>query len=61
MVYKLVVENDKLNKDMRRLLQIFPEGVLIQTKGKDSPDSTTILTNQEFDTRIYQIKNEIGR
>lgn len=58
-VYKLLRENQKLNKEMKRLLQIFPEGVIIRTSENEDSKSNSSFANQEFKSRICNLRNSI--
>lgn len=58
-LYKLLRENQKLNKEMKRLLQIFPEGVIISTKDTDDSSKSSIFTNHEFSSHICDIRNRL--
>ena len=72
-LYILLQQNQKLNKEMKRLLQIFPESVLIkfmnEQQRKNSDDSAGIksymekswFTNQKFSSHIWEIDKSIKK
>lgn len=60
-LYKLLRENQKLNAEMKRLLQIFPESVIIRTKDFGEIDGNQYFANQEFKTRICDINKHVNQ
>jgi hypothetical protein len=57
-LYKVLFQNNKLIKEMKRLLEIFPESVIIRSKNSDSK-SQTFYSNNEFNRDIANIKNNL--
>ena len=62
-LYKLLIENKRLIKSMKKILETFPHGVLIQVRESDY-DEEIYFTNHEFQNHIYSIKEntkELGK
>ena len=57
-LYKLLIENKKLIKEMKKILESFPHGVIIQSRDSEFKDEV-YFTNHEFQEHIYAIKNNI--
>ena len=58
-LYGLVSKTEKLIDEMKRLLQVFPESVIIRTSGEDEVKKKKYFANHQFNTRICDIQNEI--
>jgi len=58
-LYGLVSKTEKLIDEMKRLLQVFPESVIIRTSGKNEVKKKKYFANHQFNTRICDIQNEI--
>jgi hypothetical protein len=64
-LYQLLLQNQKLNQEMKRLLQIFPESVIIRFMNENQPEKSPseseklCFTNHEFDSNICDVKNSI--
>lgn len=57
-LYRLVFENNKLVKEMKRLLDIFPEGVIIKSRPDDASEKV-LFQNQEFRRRMAETEKFI--
>jgi hypothetical protein len=58
-LYGLVSKTEKLIDEMKRLLQVFPESVIIRTSGKNEVKKKKYFANHQFNTRICNIQNKI--
>ena len=57
-LYQIIMKNEKLIWEMRKLLEAFPHGVLIKFQ-QPSDEFSSVFTNEEFNKQIYQIRNKI--
>ena len=57
-LYKLLLENKRLNSEMKRVLEIFPHGVIIQSRTKETL-SKIHFSNQDFQSQICSLKDDI--
>lgn len=57
LLYQTIYENEQLVKEMKKLLEIFPEGVLITKEHNFSNDQ--FWTNQHFEKSICDIKQNV--
>ena len=57
-LYKLIFANQKLNQEMKKLLEIFPEGVFIKSYHQNMLDEATMANNQ-FKKYICNVKDSI--
>ena len=55
----MMLANQKLVKEMRRLLKIFPNGVIIHSN--PVPSSSVKLINRNFREKISDIKNRLAK
>ena len=71
-LYKLLLQNQKLNREMKRLLQIFPESVIIRfmSSQKHDPEispegpifqNSSCFTNEEFTNHICNVEKSISK
>ena len=60
-LYKLIRENEKLVNEMKRLLQVFPESVIIRTQDVKNSKKMKYFANHRFSTQICDIQNEISK
>lgn len=69
-LYQTLLQNQKLNKEMKKILEIFPEGVIITTSDseidtpkernlKESQLPSVLFTNHKFDLNICDLKSSI--
>jgi len=57
-LYSLILKNEKLVDEMKKLLTIFPYGVIIQ-KCADTGHKEVVFSNREFETKICEVKRSI--
>jgi hypothetical protein len=57
-LYKLLLENKRLISEMKRVLEIFPHGVIIQSRTKKTL-SKIHFSNQDFQSQICYLKDDI--
>lgn len=57
-LYSNVLRNEKLARELRRTLRIFPSGVLVQTS-KHEDAQKVCFSNHEFQEQIQDVKNNI--
>ena len=60
-LYKLIRENDKLIIEMKRLLQVFPESVIIRADDVTNTKKKKYFANHQFSVNICDIQKEINR
>jgi len=58
-LYVLIAKNQKLINEMKRLLQVFPESIIIRANGTGTKRIKKYYANRHFTTRICDIKEEI--
>jgi signal transduction histidine kinase len=58
-LYATILQNEKLIKEMKRILQVFPNGVIIWPWNRDDGDQKC-FTNEVFDTKISKIRGDIN-
>ena len=58
-LYGLVSKTEKLIDEMKKLLQVFPESVIIRTSEKNEVKRKKYFANRQFNTRICNIQNKI--
>ena len=58
LLWQIILKNEKLAKEMRRLLEVFPYGVIIQLKNS-SPETSNVFTNDEFNKNVLNVKSRI--
>ena len=54
---KIKIKSEKLIEEQKRILTLFPHGVIIRSRSNLS-DGKTIFTNQEFEAQIVKIRNK---
>jgi RNase H-fold protein (predicted Holliday junction resolvase) len=59
-VYRLLFEKKKLINEIRRILEIFPESVIIRSK-LDKELNKGYYSNNEFDKSIVNIRDQISQ
>ena len=58
-LYSSIQKCEKLIEEQKRILKFFPDSVIIQHKFDDS-ECKTIFSNNEFDTQIMKIRNQVN-
>jgi len=58
-LYKTIIENKKLLKQNRTLMEAFPDGVIVQTK-ESTFDKKILFSNKKFNSSILNIRNQIA-
>ena len=57
-LYKLIIENKRLISEMKKILQTFPHGVIIQSRSKETFDKI-YFSNKEFEMQIQNIHDDL--
>ena len=57
-LWYIIVKNEKLIKELKRLLEVFPYGVIIQLKNS-SPEFPNVFTNEEFNRNVLDVKKRV--
>ena len=60
-LYKLIRENNKLIFEMKRLLQVFPESVIIRADDVTNTKKKKYFANHQFSENICDIQKEINK
>ena len=56
--HNVIFANERLVKEMKRLLEVFPESVFISSKDSDS-HQTSVWSNYQFEKNICQVQESI--
>jgi hypothetical protein len=57
-LYSTILNSERLIREMKKILQIFPHGVIINPFGINNIEKK-IFTNQEFDSKMVKINQDI--
>ena len=55
---QIILKNERLVRELRRLLEVFPYSVIIELK-KSNPEVPNVFTNEEFNRHIFDVKSKI--
>ena len=56
-LYETIMKSEKLVKEMKKILQILPHGVIIAAKNQDA--KTHLFTNEFFNSKIFEIRHKL--